>query len=106
LGQVFDLAIIGGGVNGCGIARDAAGRGNSVFLCEMNDLASAPRPGRPSWCMAACAISNITNSGWSRALIEREILWQIRPSYHPAAAFRLRTMRDCGRMAAAARLFL
>ncbi|NLS75591.1 glycerol-3-phosphate dehydrogenase, partial [Bradyrhizobium brasilense] len=28
-----------------GIARDAAGRGNSVFLCEMNDLAS----GTPSW---------------------------------------------------------
>src|ERR1700709_2327245 len=45
LGQVFDLAIIGGGVNGCGIARDAAGRGNSVFLCEMNDLAS----GTSSW---------------------------------------------------------
>ena len=37
---VFDLAIIGGGINGCGIARDAAGRGLSVFLCEQNDLAS------------------------------------------------------------------
>jgi glycerol-3-phosphate dehydrogenase len=37
---VFDLAIIGGGVNGCGIARDAAGRGLSVFLCERDDLAS------------------------------------------------------------------
>ncbi len=36
----YDLAIIGGGVNGCGIARDAAGRGLSVFLCEQNDLAS------------------------------------------------------------------
>jgi glycerol-3-phosphate dehydrogenase len=35
----FDLAIIGGGVNGCGIARDAAGRGLSVFLCEQGDLA-------------------------------------------------------------------
>ena len=34
-----DIAIIGGGVNGCGIARDAAGRGLSVFLCEMGDLA-------------------------------------------------------------------
>src|SRR4029077_14839124 len=32
LERIFDLAIIGGGVNGCGIARDAAGRGNSVFL--------------------------------------------------------------------------
>ncbi|MBI1206502.1 MAG: glycerol-3-phosphate dehydrogenase [Azospirillum sp.] len=39
-GKPFDLAIIGGGVNGCGIARDAAGRGLSVFLCEQDDLAS------------------------------------------------------------------
>ncbi|WP_259779503.1 glycerol-3-phosphate dehydrogenase [Aestuariispira ectoiniformans] len=39
--QPYDLAIIGGGINGAGIARDAAGRGLSVFLCEKNDLASA-----------------------------------------------------------------
>jgi len=37
----FDLFIIGGGINGCGIARDAAGRGLRVGLAEMNDLASA-----------------------------------------------------------------
>lgn len=37
---VFDLAIIGGGINGCGIARDAAGRGLSVYLCEQGDLAA------------------------------------------------------------------
>jgi len=36
----FDLAVIGGGVNGVGIARDAAGRGLSVLLVEQNDLAS------------------------------------------------------------------
>ncbi|CUH85901.1 glycerol-3-phosphate dehydrogenase [Thalassovita mediterranea] len=36
-----DLFIIGGGINGCGIARDAAGRGLTVRLAEMNDLASA-----------------------------------------------------------------
>src|SRR5207247_9006187 len=36
----FDLAIIGGGINGAGIARDAAGRGLSVLLIEQNDLAS------------------------------------------------------------------
>lgn len=36
-----DLFIIGGGINGCGIARDAVGRGLSVKLAEMNDLASA-----------------------------------------------------------------
>ncbi len=37
--SLFDLAIVGGGVNGCGIARDAAGRGMSVFLCDKGDLA-------------------------------------------------------------------
>ncbi|RWR13705.1 glycerol-3-phosphate dehydrogenase [Paenirhodobacter populi] len=36
-----DLFIIGGGINGCGIARDAAGRGLSVLLCEKGDLAQA-----------------------------------------------------------------
>ena len=36
-----DLLIIGGGVNGCGIARDAAGRGLSVLLVEQDDLAQA-----------------------------------------------------------------
>ena len=39
--QIYDLAVIGGGVNGCGISRDAVGRGLSVFLCEMGDLAQA-----------------------------------------------------------------
>ncbi|GGD41956.1 glycerol-3-phosphate dehydrogenase [Sinisalibacter lacisalsi] len=37
----LDLFVIGGGINGCGVARDAAGRGLSVALAEMNDLASA-----------------------------------------------------------------
>ena len=36
---LYDIAIIGGGVNGCGIARDAAGRGLQVFLAEQGDLA-------------------------------------------------------------------
>ncbi len=35
----YDLAIIGGGINGVGVAADAAGRGLSVFLCEQDDLA-------------------------------------------------------------------
>ncbi len=37
---MYDLAVIGGGINGCGIARDAAGRGLKVLLVEKNDLAS------------------------------------------------------------------
>lgn len=39
--DIVDLFVIGGGINGCGIARDAAGRGLRVELAEMNDLASA-----------------------------------------------------------------
>ena len=39
--RTVDLLVIGGGVNGAGIARDAAGRGLSVMLCEQGDLAGA-----------------------------------------------------------------
>jgi glycerol-3-phosphate dehydrogenase len=74
------MAIIGGGINGCGIARDAAGRGLSVYLCEMNDLAS----GTSSWS------TKLIHGGLRylehyefrlvrEALIEREILWGIAP---------------------------
>ena len=38
---IYDLLVIGGGINGVGIAADAAGRGLNVLLCEMNDLASS-----------------------------------------------------------------
>jgi glycerol-3-phosphate dehydrogenase len=77
---LYDLAIIGGGINGCGIARDAAGRGLSVYLCEMNDLAS----GTSSWS------TKLVHGGLRyleyyefrlvrEALIEREILWRAAP---------------------------
>lgn len=39
--DIHDVIIIGGGINGCGIAMDAAGRGLKVLLCEQDDLASA-----------------------------------------------------------------
>jgi glycerol-3-phosphate dehydrogenase len=39
--DAVDILVIGGGVNGAGIARDASGRGYSVMLCEKGDLASA-----------------------------------------------------------------
>jgi glycerol-3-phosphate dehydrogenase len=41
LGERYDLVVIGGGINGIGIARDAAGRGLSVLVLEKDDLASA-----------------------------------------------------------------
>jgi glycerol-3-phosphate dehydrogenase len=83
--QPYDLLIIGGGINGCGIARDAAGRGLKVFLCEMNDLAS----GTSSWS------TKLIHGGLRyleyyefrlvrEALIEREVLWGIAPHIvHP-----------------------
>ena len=36
----FDALVVGGGINGAGIARDLSGRGLSVLLCEKDDLAS------------------------------------------------------------------
>lgn len=38
--SIYDVLVIGGGINGAGIARDAAGRGLSVLLCEQDDLAA------------------------------------------------------------------
>ena len=60
----YDLFIIGGGINGCGIARDAAGRGYAVCLAEMTDLAQRHVVGLDqarAW--RACAISSTTSSG-------------------------------------------
>jgi glycerol-3-phosphate dehydrogenase len=39
--QILDMLVVGGGINGVGIARDAAGRGLSVRLVEKGDLAAA-----------------------------------------------------------------
>ncbi|HKH95480.1 MAG TPA: FAD-dependent oxidoreductase, partial [Beijerinckiaceae bacterium] len=77
---LFDLAIIGGGVNGCGIARDAAGRGASVVLLEQNDLASG----------TSSASTKLIHGGLRylehyefrlvrEALMEREVLWRVAP---------------------------
>lgn len=38
--EIYDLVVVGGGINGAGIARDAAGRGLRVLLCERDDLAA------------------------------------------------------------------
>ena len=40
MNKVYDIFVIGGGINGCGIARDASGRGYSVYLAEKNDISS------------------------------------------------------------------
>ena len=78
--RIFDLAIIGGGVNGCGIARDAVGRGNSVFLCEMNDLASGTSSESTKLVHGGLRYLEYYEFRLVReALIEREILWRIAP---------------------------
>ena len=76
--QAVDLLVIGGGINGAGIARDAAGRGLSVLLVERHDLASATS----SWS------SKLIHGGLryleqyefrlvSEALAEREVLLDV-----------------------------
>ena len=41
MNETFDLLVVGGGINGVAIARDAAGRGLKVLLCDKGDLAGA-----------------------------------------------------------------
>jgi glycerol-3-phosphate dehydrogenase len=78
--QLFDLAVIGGGINGAGIARDAAGRGARVLLLEAGDLASG----------TSSASTKLIHGGLRylehyefalvhEALAEREALWRIAP---------------------------
>ncbi|HEX4298682.1 MAG TPA: glycerol-3-phosphate dehydrogenase [Devosia sp.] len=78
--NITDIFVIGGGVNGCGIARDAVGRGYSVFLAEMGDLASG----------TSSAATKLVHGGLRylehyefrlvhEALAEREVLWAMAP---------------------------
>ncbi len=80
MSKIYDIFVIGGGINGCGIARDAAGRGYSVCLAEMNDLGS----GTSSWS------TKLIHGGLRylehyefrlvrEALIEREVLLNMAP---------------------------
>ena len=76
----YDLLIVGGGINGTGIARDAAGRGLSVLLCEQDDLASH----------TSSASTKLIHGGLryleqfefalvGKALAEREVLLRVAP---------------------------
>ena len=78
--MTYDLFIIGGGVNGCGIARDASGRGLKVFLAEQGDLASG----------TSSASTKLIHGGLRylehyefrlvrEALVEREVLLKAAP---------------------------
>jgi glycerol-3-phosphate dehydrogenase len=79
-GGVYDLAIIGGGINGCGIARDAAGRGHSVLLCEMADLASGTSSRSTKLIHGGLRYLEHFDFRLVReSLVEREVLWRIAP---------------------------
>ena len=76
----FDILIVGGGINGCGIARDAVGRGYSVCLCEAGDLAGG----------TSSASTKLIHGGLRylehyefrlvrEALMEREVIWKMAP---------------------------
>ncbi len=78
--EPYDVFVVGGGINGCGIARDAVGRGYKVGLCEKNDLAS----GTSSWS------TKLIHGGLRylehyefrlvrESLMEREVLWRNAP---------------------------
>ena len=78
--EIFDILVIGGGINGTGIARDAIGRGFTVCLCEANDFASG----------TSSASSKLIHGGLRylehyefklvrKALQEREVLLQMAP---------------------------
>jgi glycerol-3-phosphate dehydrogenase len=76
----FDLAIIGGGINGTGIARDAAGRGLRVLLIEQNDLASGTSSKSTKLIHGGLRYLEFYAFRMVReALIEREVLIRIAP---------------------------
>ncbi|MGR5206445.1 glycerol-3-phosphate dehydrogenase [Vibrio sp. PID23_8] len=88
--SVFDLIVVGGGINGAGIASDAAGRGLSVGLYEANDFASA----------TSSASSKLIHGGLrylehyefrlvSEALAEREVILHKAPHLTLPMRFRL-----------------
>ncbi|WP_425046472.1 glycerol-3-phosphate dehydrogenase [Primorskyibacter sp. S87] len=78
--SITDLFIIGGGVNGCGIARDAAGRGLSVMLAERGDLASATSSASTKLFHGGLRYLEYFEVRLVReALVEREVLLQAMP---------------------------
>ena len=102
--RAFDLVVIGGGVNGAGIARDAAGRGLKVLLCEQDDLAEHTSSASTKLIHGGLRYLEYYEFGLVRkALKERELLlraaphimWPLRfvmphdPSMRPALMIRL-----------------
>ncbi|MGL3823221.1 glycerol-3-phosphate dehydrogenase [Sphingopyxis sp. R3-92] len=78
--QPYDVIVVGGGVNGAGVARDAAGRGARVLLLEAGDLAQGTSSASTKLIHGGLRYLEHYEFGLVReALKEREILWGIAP---------------------------
>ena len=76
----YDLLVVGGGINGAGIARDAAGRGLRVLLCEKNDLAGHTSSASTKLIHGGLRYLEYYEFGLVRkALKEREVLLRAAP---------------------------
>ena len=86
----YDLLIIGGGINGAGIAADASGRGLKVLLCEQNDLASATSSNSSKLIHGGLRyLENYQFRLVREALREREVLLKKAPHIMWPLSFRL-----------------
>ncbi len=93
--DIYDLFVIGGGINGCGIARDAAGRGLTVVLAEMNDLASATSSASTKLFHGGLRYLEYFEFRLVReALVEREVLLRAMPHISWPMRFVLPYHRD------------
>jgi glycerol-3-phosphate dehydrogenase len=78
--DLYDIAVIGGGINGCGIARDLAGRGLRVALLEKGDLGGGTSSGSTKLIHGGLRYLEHYEFALVReSLIERERLWKIAP---------------------------
>jgi glycerol-3-phosphate dehydrogenase len=90
LANEYDLVVIGGGVNGCGIAADAAGRGLKVLLCEQADLASATSSNSSKLIHGGLRyLEHYQFRLVKEALIEREVLLKNAPHIMWPLSFKL-----------------
>ncbi len=80
MNSIYDVFVIGGGVNGCGVARDAAGRGYSVYLAEKSDIASGTSSASSKLIHGGLRyLENFEFSLVRASLRERDILIKIAP---------------------------
>jgi glycerol-3-phosphate dehydrogenase len=80
MSELFDILVVGGGINGVGIARDAAGRGLKVLLCEQGDLAAGTSSASSK--MIHGGLRYLEHGAFRlvrESLAEREVLLRIAP---------------------------